>query len=967
MNLQLLGQSAYSSAFVQGARLRTANAPPGGLAANPRPGHIPRSGARSRADRRRRSGSAPPRHRSRRATSPVHAARSAPSPASALATARCCTAATACSSVSAPAASGWSGARMTSCCTARSRSSAYRSASGPPAPDGREASRKRASAPAARRSPAPAWRIRRSWRCTRPTSTTTRSTSSPSSIDGDTLAQLIARRTRSPTRSCSRSASRSPTRSPTPTRAASSTATSSPRTCSSPTIPAPHETPAKLTDFGGASLVGRRRPHAHRRDARHARLHGPRAERRPRGRRARGPLLAGAGRCTRGSPASTRCAARTPAATARRIGRPLPPLAARRPDLPRALTRALDTALAIDPAAARNRSRTCAPPSSSAGARADPQARPARPAAAPMRSQESDGSDRPSPRARDPCLARRRAPRSRAAPRAPTRASRPPAGSTPALGHRPKTPPPADAPPPAGPPPAAAARGVGRGACIAVAVWQVASARPGVALLLLAVAAPLLLIGSAPRRRLAGGRARAGARPRGPRGRVSRAWPARPRDWSRARGAGRARATGGWLSPSRCSLAGARRSAPVARAAGPVPAARGLGGLARQRRHPCHRPDAQRPGSLFGAVAVGSRRGRAAVDRARLQRVLDTLAAVLWSAALLAGHALLRRRPVRRRGPAAATRRPPRGDRSAPPSRSPHARCAARSALVILRVPTRPAAHSRWPPIARHPAMNPLRALETRIANLVEGAFGRVFRSEVRPIELAHKLAREMDEHRTASVSRTYAPNEYSVWLSPQDRARYEGVEQEVIDELCAYLLEHARREDLILASQPQISFHTDEELSLGEFGIQARLVRADGHSDELLRGAGGGGATGRALRRTWADDDLQQLGAYARSRRAGAGAPPRASAAVGRRQAPGGAARGWGGRAQPRLRHRARGHGRLPPPRRASPRRGRLDGRRSRLDQRRARQRSRHPRAPPLHAGDRIELGSTEIVFDVS
>ena len=129
--------------------------------------------------------------------------------------------------------------------------------------------------------------------------------------------------------------------------------------------------------------------------------------------------------------------------------------------------------------------------------------------------------------------------------------------------------------------------------------------------------------------------------------------------------------------------------------------------------------------------------------------------------------------------------------------------------------------------------MNPLRALETRIANLVEGAFGRVFRSEVRPIELAHKLAREMDEHRTASVSRTYAPNEYSVWLSPEDRARYEGVEQEVIEELCAYLLEHARREDLILASQPLISFHTDEALSLGEFGIQTRLVRVGGHSDD--------------------------------------------------------------------------------------------------------------------------------------
>ena len=93
-------------------------------------------------------------------------------------------------------------------------------------------------------------------------------------------------------------------------------------------------------------------------------------------------------------------------------------------------------------------------------------------------------------------------------------------------------------------------------------------------------------------------------------------------------------------------------------------------------------------------------------------------------------------------------------------------------------------------------------------------------------MELARKLAREMDEHRTASVSRVYAPNEYSVWLSPEDRARYDGVEHEVIDELCGYLLEHARREELILASPPLVSFHTDEALALGEFGIQARLVR---------------------------------------------------------------------------------------------------------------------------------------------
>jgi Protein of unknown function (DUF3662)/FHA domain len=129
--------------------------------------------------------------------------------------------------------------------------------------------------------------------------------------------------------------------------------------------------------------------------------------------------------------------------------------------------------------------------------------------------------------------------------------------------------------------------------------------------------------------------------------------------------------------------------------------------------------------------------------------------------------------------------------------------------------------------------MNPLKSVENMIASLVEGTFGRLFRTEVRPMELARKLAREMDAHRTVSVSRVYVPNEYSVWLSPADRERYEGVEHEVIDELCAYLLEHARREDLILASQPHISFHTDERLSLGEFGIQARLTRPAGEEHE--------------------------------------------------------------------------------------------------------------------------------------
>jgi hypothetical protein len=122
--------------------------------------------------------------------------------------------------------------------------------------------------------------------------------------------------------------------------------------------------------------------------------------------------------------------------------------------------------------------------------------------------------------------------------------------------------------------------------------------------------------------------------------------------------------------------------------------------------------------------------------------------------------------------------------------------------------------------------MSVLRNLEAKLTDLVEGTFGRVFKSEVRPVELARKLVREMDEHKTVSLSRTYVPNEYIVYLSADDRARLQGVEDSLIEELSAYLLEHARSERLALPSRPKIEFQTDERLALGEFGIQTRLVR---------------------------------------------------------------------------------------------------------------------------------------------
>jgi Protein of unknown function (DUF3662)/FHA domain len=258
--------------------------------------------------------------------------------------------------------------------------------------------------------------------------------------------------------------------------------------------------------------------------------------------------------------------------------------------------------------------------------------------------------------------------------------------------------------------------------------------------------------------------------------------------------------------------------------------------------------------------------------------------------------------------------------------------------------------------------MNVLKSVETTIANLVEGTFGRLFRSEVRPMELARKLAREMDEHRTMSVSRVYAPNEYSVWLSAEDRARYEGVEHEVIDELCAYLLEHARREELILTASPIISFHTDERLALGEFGIQAQLVRPGGQSEE----AHGGAPQEPEPVSEHGETMIYSTSARVRGQVAEAQERPTRALVVveGRRLpvSPGGATIGRSRDCDIVLDDTgiSRRHAEIRPGTRGwtvadlgSTNGVRLNGRALRG-------------AQPLHPGDRVELGSTEIVFEL-
>ena len=133
--------------------------------------------------------------------------------------------------------------------------------------------------------------------------------------------------------------------------------------------------------------------------------------------------------------------------------------------------------------------------------------------------------------------------------------------------------------------------------------------------------------------------------------------------------------------------------------------------------------------------------------------------------------------------------------------------------------------------------MSVLRNIESKLESLFEGVFGRAFRTNVQPVELARKLVKEMDDHRNVSVSRVYVPNEYTIYLAPSDREQFESYEDQLKTELSEYLSEHARRENYVLLSRPRVQLETDDDLDKGVFGIATRMVQTGGKTADEPEG----------------------------------------------------------------------------------------------------------------------------------
>jgi hypothetical protein len=119
--------------------------------------------------------------------------------------------------------------------------------------------------------------------------------------------------------------------------------------------------------------------------------------------------------------------------------------------------------------------------------------------------------------------------------------------------------------------------------------------------------------------------------------------------------------------------------------------------------------------------------------------------------------------------------------------------------------------------------------IEKGMESLVEGIFGRAFRRQVHPVEIAKGLTKQMDEHRMVSVSRTYAPNDFTVHLSKADSESIQAYQSSLREELIQYASAHAEAKNYHLMTPPRVRFVAEDSLRFGEFGITAKLTGGEG------------------------------------------------------------------------------------------------------------------------------------------
>ena len=121
-----------------------------------------------------------------------------------------------------------------------------------------------------------------------------------------------------------------------------------------------------------------------------------------------------------------------------------------------------------------------------------------------------------------------------------------------------------------------------------------------------------------------------------------------------------------------------------------------------------------------------------------------------------------------------------------------------------------------------------LRGFEDRLERLVEGSLTMPFRGPLQPIEISHRMLREMDLGRRVGVRGLIAPNHFAVSASRADLDRFEGFTDALVHELAESARQHAANEGYTFAGPVEVELFESKRLKAGRIDIVASFFEGD-------------------------------------------------------------------------------------------------------------------------------------------
>ena len=120
---------------------------------------------------------------------------------------------------------------------------------------------------------------------------------------------------------------------------------------------------------------------------------------------------------------------------------------------------------------------------------------------------------------------------------------------------------------------------------------------------------------------------------------------------------------------------------------------------------------------------------------------------------------------------------------------------------------------------------------EKKLEGAVGGIFARAFKGDVQPVEITHKLCRELDSQaQILSHDKRLVPNDFLVSLSKHDYARLFPYSKTMTAEITADLREYAAENDYIFSGPISIQLEERVDLPVGRFLVDSETVAEVDH-----------------------------------------------------------------------------------------------------------------------------------------